>query len=53
MTTIDQETAMKGVEPLATLAKYRKRTAGVMFGQLLVQKALGSIRKGDPVQVVR
>jgi uncharacterized protein YcbX len=51
-TTVDQATAEKGVEPLRTLATYRKVGSGVMFGQNVTHHAPGRIRLGDPVEVV-
>jgi len=55
MTTTDQETAERGLEPLRTLAKYR-RNAGdptnVDFGQNLFHETkTGTIRVGDVVHV--
>jgi uncharacterized protein YcbX len=55
MTTTDQETAERGLEPLRTLAKYR-RNAGdptnVDFGQNLFHETkTGTIRVGDRVHV--
>lgn len=51
-TTIDQATGEKGVEPLRTLATYRKAESGVNFGQNLSHHAPGMIRVGDSVRVV-
>lgn len=52
MTTIDAQTGRKGVEPLATLAKYRKNDFGVCFGQNLVHKGVGELRVGDSVEFI-
>jgi uncharacterized protein YcbX len=52
ITTIDQATSQGGVEPLATLATYRKQGKGVMFGQNCVHRELGTVRVGDAVSVV-
>lgn len=57
ITTIDQETGMKGHEPLRTLATYRTRQTpgggtGLIFGQNAIPRALGVIAVGDPVEVV-
>lgn len=52
ITTTDQETAATGKEPLRTFAGYRKFRRGVMFGQNMVFDAPGTIRVGDPVEVV-
>jgi uncharacterized protein YcbX len=49
VTTIDQATAQAGVEPLRTLAKYRRRDGRVWFGQNLVPDDAGTIRVGDRV----
>ena len=45
--TTDQETAVRGKEPLRTLAKYRFRDNKVLFGQNLVHHGLGEIAVGD------
>lgn len=52
MTTIDQDNAKKGKEPLKTLAKYRLWDKKVHFGQNLIALSLGSIAVGDPVKPV-
>lgn len=46
-TTVDQATAVKGVEPLQTLASYRNRNGDVLFGQNLLHRAKGVLRIGD------
>jgi uncharacterized protein len=56
ITTTDQETAVRGHEPLRTLATYRTRPVddgghGVMFGQNGVPRSLGTVRVGDRVEV--
>jgi len=51
ITTTDQVTAERGVEPLATLAGYRRIDRGVLFGQNLVHAAPGRIAVGDQVTV--
>jgi uncharacterized protein len=56
ITTTDQETAVRGREPLRTLAAYRTRTLpdgerGVVFGQNAVPRTLGTISVGDAVEV--
>jgi len=51
-TTVDQLTGVAGSEPLATLASYRKDGNKVPFGQNCVHLSLGSIRAGDPVEVL-
>jgi uncharacterized protein YcbX len=52
-TTTDQATAERGIEPLATLAKYRRVPRGVLFGQNLLHAALGMISVGDRLNVLR
>ncbi|MCO6010125.1 MOSC domain-containing protein [Actinoallomurus purpureus] len=57
ITTTDQETAVKGREPLRTLASYRTRTLpdgerGVVFGQNAIPRTLGTITVGDGVTVL-
>ena len=51
-TTTNQDTAERGVEPLRTLATFRKRNSQVMFGQNLVHRGTGRLAVGAPVQVV-
>jgi hypothetical protein len=46
ITTTDQRTGVRGVEPLRTLAQYRRRGEGVDFGQNLIPEAEGSVRVG-------
>ena len=55
MTTIDQATAARGVEPLRTLAGYRRAPGeGVVFGQYARHLTQGALAVGDPiVPVVR
>jgi Uncharacterized Fe-S protein len=50
MTTIDQATAARGVEPLRTLAHYRRGpSGGVEFGQYARHLAQGTLAIGDAV----
>ncbi|HVN76365.1 MAG TPA: MOSC N-terminal beta barrel domain-containing protein [Thermoanaerobaculaceae bacterium] len=51
-TTVDQATAERGREPLATLATYRRVGDKVMFGQNLVHEGGGALRVGDEVTVL-
>lgn len=53
VTTTDQDTGTRAAEPLRTLATFRKRGSGVMFGMNAVHRATGSIAVGDPVTIVR
>lgn len=47
LTTIDQEQATKGKEPLKTLAAYRTFENKIMFGQNLLHTGTGKVRVGD------
>jgi uncharacterized protein YcbX len=47
MTTINQDTAEKGKEPLRTLAQYRAKGHKILFGQNLIHHGLGQIAVGD------
>ena len=49
LTTIDQETGQKGIEPLRTLSNYRKIGNKVFFGQNLVGLEEGIVSVGDPI----
>jgi uncharacterized protein YcbX len=53
ITTVDQKTAATGKEPLRTLARYRKVESEVFFGQNLAHEATGTLRTGDPVEILR
>ena len=50
MTTVDQATAIKGKEPLKTLASYRTKDKKVLFGQNMIALTTGTIKVGDVVQ---
>lgn len=53
ITTIDQETAAAGKEPLRTLARFRKFGSKVHFGQNLIPDSTGaSLRVGDTVEIL-
>jgi MOSC domain-containing protein len=52
-TTTDQSTGERRVEPLATLAAYRRVPRGVLFGHNLVNAEEGTISVGDTVTVLR
>lgn len=47
VTTIDQETAIAGVEPLRTLATFRKQDHKVLFGMNVIPLNTGLIRVGE------
>lgn len=49
LTTVDQETAEKGKEPLVTLASYRRVDKNIYFGQNLVVLEGDNISRGDEV----
>jgi uncharacterized protein YcbX len=49
--TINQETAVKGVEPTRTLAKYRARNNKIYFGQNAVAQDHTEIKIGDVIQI--
>ena len=52
ITTVDQDTASAGKEPLRTLSKFRKREGKVYFGENLVPENSGTLQRGDPVEVL-
>lgn len=53
ITTVDQATAERGKEPLATLATYRRSSDGsVMMGQNALHDREGTLRVGDAVRVL-
>jgi uncharacterized protein YcbX len=51
LTTVDQETAEKSAEPLATLATYRKRDNKIYFGQNVVAIDHGVVTVGDTIDL--
>jgi uncharacterized protein YcbX len=52
VTTTEQSTGQRdGVEPLRTLATFRKRERGVMFGQNVVHYGTGRLKLGDKLVV--
>ena len=52
VTTVDPGTGRKGVEPLRTLARYRKKGGSVYFGQNAIHVAPGRLEEGTPVEVL-
>jgi uncharacterized protein YcbX len=52
VTTVDQATAEVGVEPLRTLAGYRKAANSVYFAQNLIPDGEGAVAVGDAVRYV-
>jgi uncharacterized protein len=54
LTTVDQQTATAGKEPLRTLATYRQQNNKIMFGQNVIARNEGTVlRKGDKVELLR
>ena len=51
LTTINQDTAEKGDEPLRTLATYRKAENKILFGQNLVAVDHQLVKEGDPINI--
>lgn len=52
VTCTDQTTAERGVEPLKTLAEYRKFPGGIMFGQNTIHHGPGVLKVGDSVKIL-
>jgi hypothetical protein len=52
VTTIDQATAERGRQPLELLGRRRRFGQELVFGQNLIPDVPGSIRVGDPIQVL-
>jgi uncharacterized protein len=53
LTTVDPQTAARGKEPIATLARYRKWDGKTWFGMNLIPDTPGAvISVGDPVEVL-
>ena len=52
LTTVDQDTGIKGEEPLYTLSTYRTRDNNVLFGQNLIATNTGAVTVGDRVEVL-
>ncbi|HEU4589069.1 MAG TPA: MOSC N-terminal beta barrel domain-containing protein [Gemmatimonadales bacterium] len=53
VTTTDQETLVRGREPLRTLATYRNVGGKVMFGQNVIHDRTGRLELGSPVALLR
>jgi len=51
ITTINQDSAARGKEPLKTLAKYRQKDNKILFGQNLVHQGEGVISVGDTIEI--
>lgn len=52
ITTVDQNTAERGDEPLRTLATFRKSDGKVYFGQNLIPRSRAVVRVGDEVEIL-
>lgn len=52
MITVEQDTGIKGVEPLKTLAAYREVGHKILFGQNMVALSSGILRVGDRIELV-
>ena len=52
LTTINPETGERGVEPLKTLASYRKVNNKILFGQNLVASQTGLVQEGDKIALL-
>ena len=54
LTTIDPATATKDPdgEPIRTLKTFRRGPEGVMFGQNLIPRRLGTVSVGDPIDIL-
>jgi len=53
MTTIDQNNAIKGKEPLKTLAGYRNKENKIFFGQNILFKHTGSMQTGNIINIIK
>jgi len=54
ITTVDQASGVRGKEPLATLATYRRGADGsVLFAQNAIHDRTGVLRVGDPIRVFK
>ncbi|MGC5020459.1 MOSC domain-containing protein [Micromonospora sp. DT47] len=51
VTTTDQETGVRGHEPLRTLARHRNIGRKLLFGLHMVPEGPGAVKVGDPVTV--
>lgn len=52
-TTVDQDTAHRGLEPLRTLAGFRRRDNQVFFGENLLHSGPGTIAVGDRFEIIK
>ena len=49
--TVDQETGIKGKEPLLTLSRYRKRDENIYFGQNIIAIDHSEVNEGDEITI--
>lgn len=54
LTTVDPDTGVKAEdgEPLRTLKTFRRSPKGITFGQNLIPRGAGTLRVGDPLEVL-
>lgn len=52
VTTTDPCTAERGKEPLRTLARHRRFGDRLVFGRNLIPRGVGTIRVGDPFEIL-
>lgn len=52
VTTVEQESGIKGPEPLRTLSTYRQRDGKILFGENMISTTRGMVRVGDPVTIL-
>ncbi|KAA3439187.1 MOSC domain-containing protein [Rufibacter hautae] len=52
VTTINQDTAQAGTEPLKTLSTYQKKGNKVIFGMNLIGLSTGTVKVGDKILVM-
>jgi len=52
VTTIDQQTGVRGRQPLKMLGRHRRFGQELVFGQNLIPDCTGVIRTGDPLEVL-
>lgn len=52
VTTTDQRTGERGKEPLRTLSRHRRTDDNLLFGTNLIPEGRGTIRLGDPFEVL-
>ena len=53
MTTINQQNATKGKEPLKTLSTYRMKNNKIYFGQNILHQQNGAISVGDTINIIQ